>query len=158
MPPLSLMIKPASSLCNLSCEYCFYKDVSEHREHLGFGVMEKETAEVLIEKALKYADGENISFAFQGGEPTIAGLEFFKFFVETVKEKNVKNSKIFYGIQTNGTLVDAEWARFFHDNNFLVGLSLDGDFDGNNLFIIKMKKGANIRSNASVTWRREMCK
>ena len=48
MPPLSLMIKPASSLCNLSCEYCFYKDVSEHREHLGFGVMEKETAEILI--------------------------------------------------------------------------------------------------------------
>ena len=131
MPPLSLMIKPASSLCNLSCEYCFYKDVSEHREHLGFGVMEKETAEILIEKSLQYADGENVSFAFQGGEPTIAGLDFFKFFVETVKEKNVKNSKIFYGIQTNGTLVDLEWARFFHDNNFLVGLSLDGDFDGN---------------------------
>ena len=98
MPPLSLMIKPASSLCNLSCEYCFYKDVSEHREHLGFGVMEKVTAEILIEKALGYADGENVSFAFQGGEPTIAGLEFFKFFTEKVKEKNIKNSNIFYGI------------------------------------------------------------
>ena len=61
MPPLSLMIKPASSLCNLSCEYCFYKDVSEHREHLGFGIMEKATAEILIEKALGYADGENVS-------------------------------------------------------------------------------------------------
>jgi len=55
MPPLSLMIKPASSLCNLSCEYCFYRDVSEHREHLGFGVMSKDTARILIEKALKYA-------------------------------------------------------------------------------------------------------
>ena len=48
------MIKPASSLCNLSCEYCFYRDVSEHREHLGFGIMQKDTARVLIEKALKY--------------------------------------------------------------------------------------------------------
>jgi len=101
MPPLSLMIKPASSLCNLSCEYCFYKDVSEHREHLGFGVMEKETAEVLIEKALKYADSENVSFAFQGGEPTIAGLDFFKFFVETVKEKNVKNLIVAGGVAAN---------------------------------------------------------
>ena len=49
------MIKPASSLCNLSCEYCFYRDVSEHREHLGFGVMKKSTARVLIEKALDYS-------------------------------------------------------------------------------------------------------
>ena len=65
MPPLSLMIKPASSLCNLSCEYCFYKDVSEHREHLGFGVMEQSTAEVLITKALEYAkqfEGNPYSF------------------------------------------------------------------------------------------------
>jgi site-specific recombinase XerD len=59
MPPLSLMIKPASSLCNLSCEYCFYKDVSEHREHLGFGVMEKETAEIL-KSYLQYRDTLNL--------------------------------------------------------------------------------------------------
>ena len=83
MPPLSLMIKPASSLCNLSCEYCFYRDVSEHREHLGFGIMTKETAEVLIQKAFMYADGNQIAFAFQGGEPTLAGLEFFRFFVDS---------------------------------------------------------------------------
>ena len=80
MPPLSLMIKPASSLCNLSCEYCFYRDVSEHREHLGFGVMKKDTARVLIEKALRYANRNSVAFAFQGGEPTLAGLEYFRFF------------------------------------------------------------------------------
>lgn len=131
MPPLSLMIKPASSLCNLSCEYCFYKDVSEHREHLGFGIMDEATAEILIEKALAYANGEQVAFAFQGGEPTLAGIEFFRFFVNKVKEKNVKNSKVFYGMQTNGSVIDGEWAKFFKENGFLVGLSLDGDFEGN---------------------------
>lgn len=131
MPPVSLMIKPASSLCNLSCEYCFYRDVSEHREYLGFGIMDKETAEILIKKALLYADGENVAFAFQGGEPTLAGLDYFRFFVDTVNRYNVKNSRIFYSMQTNGTILDREWADFLHGNAFLVGLSLDGDFDGN---------------------------
>lgn len=131
MPPLSLMIKPASSLCNLSCEYCFYRDVSEHREHLRFGIMEKETASVLIGKALAYADGQSVAFAFQGGEPTLAGLDFFSFFVETVNKQNNKKSPVFYGMQTNGTVIDSEWAEFFRENRFLVGLSLDGDYEGN---------------------------
>lgn len=131
MPPLSLMIKPASSLCNLSCEYCFYRDVSEHREHLGFGKMTTETAEILIRKALEFANGEPAAFAFQGGEPTLAGLPYFRFFVDTVNRLNNKNSRVFYSIQTNGTLIDAEWASFFAENGFLVGLSLDGDFEGN---------------------------
>lgn len=125
------MIKPASSLCNLSCEYCFYRDVSEHREHLGFGIMEKKTAELLIEKALAYANGESVAFAFQGGEPTLAGLDYFRFFVDTVNRLNAKKSKVFYGMQTNGTVLDGEWADFLRENGFLVGLSLDGDFDGN---------------------------
>ncbi|MBR3754359.1 MAG: radical SAM protein [Clostridia bacterium] len=131
MPPVSLMIKPASSLCNLSCEYCFYRDVSEHREHLGFGIMTKDTARVLIEKALEYADGESVAFAFQGGEPTLAGLDYFRFFVNTVKELNQKKSPVFFSIQTNGTVLDENWAEFLHENGFLVGLSLDGDFEAN---------------------------
>ncbi|MBQ2965084.1 MAG: SPASM domain-containing protein [Clostridia bacterium] len=131
MPPVSLMIKPASSLCNLSCEYCFYRDVSEHREHLGFGIMPQITARVLIEKALKYADGESVAFAFQGGEPTLAGLDYFRFFVKTVKELNEKKSPVFFSIQTNGTVIDEQWADFLSENDFLVGLSLDGDIEAN---------------------------
>ena len=121
MPPLSLMIKPASSLCNLSCEYCFYRDVSEHREHLGFGVMKKDTARVLIEKALRYANGNSVAFAFQGGEPTLAGLEYFRFFVKTVNELNLKKSTVFCSMQTNGTVLDEKWAEFLSANKFLVG-------------------------------------
>ncbi len=131
MPPISIMIKPASSLCNLSCEYCFYRDVSEHREHLGFGIMEKSTAETLIKKALNYSAGEPVAFAFQGGEPTLAGLDFFEFFVNTVSRLNTAGSRIFYSMQTNGTTIDGKWAEFLHRNKFLVGLSLDGDLADN---------------------------
>lgn len=93
--------------------------------------MDNETAEILIKKSLQYANGNNAAFAFQGGEPTLAGLDFFKFFTETVKKYNTKNSRIFYSIQTNGSLIDGDWASFFAENNFLVGLSLDGDYEGN---------------------------
>lgn len=141
MPPISLMIKPASSLCNLSCEYCFYRDVSEHREHLGFGIMERETAKTLIRKALDFANGNQAAFAFQGGEPTLAGLDFFKYFVRTVKELNTRHCPVFFSIQTNGTMITDEWAKFFTANRFLVGLSLDGDYERNKFR--KMPNGQN---------------
>lgn len=131
MPPLSIMIKPASSLCNLSCEYCFYRDVSEHRENMGFGVMDGKISETLIKKALDFSAGKQIYFAFQGGEPTLAGIDYFKNFVDTVKKHNKKGSVVYYSIQTNGTVIDDEWAVFFRENGFLVGLSLDGDYIGN---------------------------
>ncbi|MDD6145940.1 MAG: SPASM domain-containing protein [Oscillospiraceae bacterium] len=131
MPALSIMIKPASSLCNLRCKYCFYCDVAAHRDVFSMGVMTEVTAEKLIKDALDFADGCSVAFAFQGGEPLIAGLDYFRFFTQKVKEYNRKNSEIFFSIQTNGTLVTDEWARFFRENEFLVGLSLDGDFAGN---------------------------
>lgn len=98
---------------------------------MGFGIMEKSTADELIKKAFEYTCGANVAFAFQGGEPTLAGLDFFRHFVEKVNELNTKKSKVFYSIQTNGTLLTGEWASFFSENSFLVGLSLDGDMDGN---------------------------
>lgn len=131
MPPLSIMIKPASSLCNLRCKYCFYCDVASHRDEFSLGIMENSTAENLIKSALSFADGCSVAFAFQGGEPLLAGKEYFKSFVYLVNKYNSRSSEIFYSIQTNGTLVDDEWARFFRENKFLVGLSLDGDYEGN---------------------------
>ena len=131
MPCVSLMIKPASSLCNLSCDYCFYRDVAKHRESPRFAAMTEETAEMLIQKALRFADGQAVSFTFQGGEPTLCGLSFFTYFAKTVKRLNRKSSPIFYSLQTNGTTLNDEWASFFSENGFLVGLSLDGDERGN---------------------------
>ncbi len=131
MPPLSIMIKPASSACNLRCKYCFYHDVSQNRQEQNLGVMSEDTADSLIKSAVDFAAGESIAFAFQGGEPLLAGIDYFKNFVVRLNELNVHKSQAFFSIQTNGMLVDEEWAKFFHENRFLVGLSLDGDMDTN---------------------------
>ena len=68
MPPLSMMMKPVSSACNMRCRYCIYADVAAHRAQASYGVMSAQTTETLIRKAFLYAD-QSVSFAFQGGEP-----------------------------------------------------------------------------------------
>ena len=75
---VNLLIKPASSLCNMRCRYCFYEDESEHRMQKSMGIMTRETAARLIDAAFSAAgDRGAVSFSFQGGEPTMAGLDFF---------------------------------------------------------------------------------
>lgn len=131
MPALSIMIKPASSLCNMRCKYCFYHSLSEDREIFSYGLMSDETAKNIIVKALEFAKGESVYFVFQGGEPTLIGIEFFKKFIDTVDAMNSENCVVNYALQTNGTLIDDEWAQLFKENNFLIGLSLDGDRKAN---------------------------
>lgn len=128
MPSVNLLIKPASSLCNMRCRYCFYADEAAHRALPSMGRMQPDTARLLIQRALEAA-GEtgSVSFSFQGGEPTLAGLPFFEQFTETVRTLNSANRPIHYGIQTNGLAVDAAWAKFLAEHHFLVGISLDGD-------------------------------
>lgn len=126
MPPhINLLIKPASSLCNLRCEYCFYHDSAKNREITSYGIMSTETIENIVKKAFLYAE-QGLTIAFQGGEPTLAGLEFFEKYIEIQKKHNVKNLPVNNAIQTNATLIDDNWAKFFKENNFLVGVSLDG--------------------------------
>lgn len=143
MPPLSLLIKPASSNCNLKCKYCFYNDISEKRLHKSYGTMSFDTLESIVTKALKHAE-QVCFFSFQGGEPTLAGLNFYIELVRLQKKYNAKNIKIINSIQTNGIIINKEWAQFLASYNFLVGISLDGpknindinrlDTDGNSIF------------------------
>ncbi len=130
MSSISILIKPASSSCNLRCKYCFYSDVADNRDVVSHGIMSEDTMTSLIKKGFE-EDTKAISFAFQGGEPTVAGLDFFKNFVQAVNKYNVKNISVNYSIQTNGCLLNEEWAEFFKANNFLVGISLDGPKDIN---------------------------
>ena len=125
MPPLNFLIKPASGSCNIRCRYCFYHDIGENRDVASYGKMSEETLELLVQKALEAAEG-SVSFGFQGGEPTLAGLDFYRRVVELQQKYNRKKLRIFNAIQTNGILLDAEWADFLAQNHFLVGLSLDG--------------------------------
>lgn len=124
---MTLLIKPASGLCNMRCKYCFYADEMAHRATQSYGVMSFDTAEKTVQKAIEYSKNDGaVGFMFQGGEPTLAGIDFFRHFVECIKKYNVCNLKVSLAIQTNGYAVNAEWAKFFADNGFLVGLSIDG--------------------------------
>lgn len=156
MPPLNLLIKPASSLCNMRCEYCFYKDVSESRAHSSLGMMGLDTLEAVVKHAFEYAT-DFVGFAFQGGEPTLAGLDFYRTLISFQRKYNTENIKVSNSIQTNGYLVDEEWARFFAENHFLVGLSLDGtkevhdslrvDAQGNGTFDRVIRAADTLRKN-----------
>ncbi len=125
MPPVSLLIKPASGLCNLRCRYCFYEDEAQNRAQASYGIMSVETLENVLRRAFDEADGD-LNIAFQGGEPTLAGLDFFRACMDMQKRLNLRGVRVHNSIQTNGYRLGEDWARFFAENHFLVGLSLDG--------------------------------
>lgn len=128
MRQFSMLIKPASSLCNMRCRYCFYHDVASHREAYSHGVMKERTAQAVIDRAFEHvgAGPAEITFGFQGGEPAVAGLDFFRAFTAYVREKQPAGVRVRYALQTNGTLLTDEWAAFLSEHDFLVGVSLDG--------------------------------
>ena len=132
MKSLGLLIKPASGNCQLRCRYCFYKNVAASRDVANYGLMRPETLEKLVSRAIAETD-ESCTFSFQGGEPTLAGLDFYRLlirFQEQYKERyGKKNLVISNTLQTNGILLDDEWCGFFARHHFLIGLSLDGDKD-----------------------------
>lgn len=128
MPPLSMMIKPVSSRCNMRCAYCFYADVAAHRQTADFGVMTSETMRALIRRTFIYADG-GVSFAFQGGEPTLAGVGFYEEFLREVRRCNSRGLPVSFALQTNGYAVSDEMLALFSEHHFLLGVSLDGPED-----------------------------
>ena len=131
MAAVNFLIKPVSCLCNMSCQYCFYKDVAENREKYSFGFMKVDCLEEIIRKGLDYASDE-CSFTFQGGEPTLAGLDFYRQVITFQKKYSRDGLRVVNAIQTNGYLIDEAWAAFLSENRFLVGISLDGPAEYHN--------------------------
>ena len=105
----------------MACDYCFYKNGEAHHR----GVMSEQTASSIVDAAFAYAAGP-VHFAFQGGEPTLAGLDFFRKFVALAEKANVRNLPLSWSIQTNGLEPTQEMCSFFAAKKFLVGVSLDG--------------------------------
>ncbi|MRY42797.1 anaerobic sulfatase maturase, partial [Parabacteroides distasonis] len=120
------------------CKYCFYHSIAENRTTGSYGIMSIDTLETVVKKAFEYAE-QVCTFAFQGGEPTLAGLDFFKKAIDFVKLYNKKNIKVNFALQTNGIVIDEEWYEFLAENNFLVGISLDGPKDIHNSHRIDSK-------------------
>lgn len=130
--PYCVIVKPIGAVCNLQCDYCFYLNKKSLYPDISNFKMDVEVLEIFIRDYMKQ-DSDEIVFIWQGGEPTLLGVEFFKKAIDLQYKysggKNIRNS-----IQTNGTLIDDEWAVFFKENKFLVGLSLDGPEELHNAY------------------------
>lgn len=127
MKSVTFLIKPASSLCDMRCRYCFYHDISSIREVRNMGLMSVDTARALIRGGFEaVGPGGFVQFTFQGGEPTLVGLDFFREFMELEAPYRALGMGAGHAIQTNGMHLDSRWATFLKENGFLVGLSIDG--------------------------------
>ena len=120
-----IMVKPIGAICNLNCEYCFYLEKeklypSEKNWAMPYDVLEK-----YIKEYIQTQKVPEINIAWQGGEPTLLGIEFFKKAIQ-LEKKYADGRKVENAFQTNGILLNDEWCSFFAENNFLIGLSIDG--------------------------------
>ncbi len=145
-----ILVKPAGSACNLACAYCFYHDNKESRgiKRMSSSVLREMIKQCLSGSGEASAD-ENFVFCWQGGEPTLAGLDFYKEVIELQKEYG-KGKIIGNAIQTNGQLINEDWVAFFKKYRFMVGLSLDGPEDIHNEYRTDRKgRGAWFRTEAT---------
>ena len=122
------MAKPTGSACNLACRYCYYL---EKANFTGAGLgsqkrLEGPLLETFIREYIEIQDTEEIGFAWQGGEPTLLGVDYFQEVVALQKRFCPPGKKISNALQTNGSLLNDDWGRFFRENGFLIGISIDG--------------------------------
>ena len=139
--------KPAGPICNLRCKYCYYlekKDLYPERKSY---VMTDEILEKFIIQNIEASTEEIINFSWHGGEPMLAGIDFFKKAVAIQKKYKPDGREILNGIQTNGTLIDKEWAEFLAGENFIAGISIDGPANLHNRY---RRTAANKPTHSSV--------
>lgn len=122
----NLMFKPIGSVCNLNCDYCYYLDKA--KMYSDNSVMSLNLIEKIIKEYIQINDNEQIVFDWHGGEPLLLGLDYFKNIIK-LQNKYKGDKHIFNTIQTNATLLNGDFAKFFKDNDFLVGVSIDGPQD-----------------------------
>ena len=135
-PPLTafhVMTKPIGPICNLDCRYCFYLEkeemyVGEGRRPRPSWQMTEEVLETYIRQYIQQQEVADINFAWQGGEPTLLGVDFFRKVV-AIQQKHAKGRNIHNALQTNATLLDDAWGEFLSEHRFLVGVSIDGPAD-----------------------------
>ncbi len=125
MKPFSLLIKPASADCNLNCSYCFYLEKKSLYPEQKIHRMPDEVLEKMISSYM-LTEQPQYSFGWQGGEPTLMGLDFFRKVTDLQQKYGRKGAIVANGLQTNATIIDDEMAAHFAKYNFLLGVSLDG--------------------------------
>ena len=148
-----IFVKPVGPICNLSCRYCYYlgkKTLFPENNHF---LMADELLEKYVIQHILATSETNISFSWHGGEPLLAGIDFFRKVITLQHKHKPAGSTIVNGIQTNGTLLDDEWCSFLAAEGFTVGISIDGPVGmhnknrrtrGNNNTFLKVMKGYNL--------------
>lgn len=121
----AVMTKPTGAICNLDCSYCYFLEKEALYPDSNFR-MSEEILAIYIKQLLESQESPECTLVWQGGEPTLMGLEFFKKIMDLVSKYRPTGMQVFHSIQTNGVLLDEEWCKFFRENGFLVGISIDG--------------------------------
>jgi uncharacterized protein len=121
-----MLAKPAGASCNLGCQYCFFLSKENLYPARQSPLMTDDVQETYIRQLMESSFGPQVEVSWQGGEPMLRGLDFFRRSVALASKYRRPNVRVLHTLQTNGTLIDDEWARFFKENNYLVGLSVDG--------------------------------
>ena len=120
--PLYVMLKPVGSRCNLACQYCYYLNKERHEE------MSDELLDMFIRQYLEAQTQPEVLFTWHGGEPLLRPISFYQKALR-MQQRYARGRTIDNCLQTNGTLITKEWCEFFHDNRFLIGISIDGPQD-----------------------------
>lgn len=129
-----IFAKPVGSLCNLQCSYCYYSGENKENSESPGKRMDDILLEKYISQHIEATTDDVVMFSWHGGEPTLAGIDFYRKAVDFQKNHLPSGKKLINGIQTNGTLINEEWCRFLKEENFLVGISIDGPEEFNNQF------------------------
>ncbi len=141
-PAFNIIAKPVGALCNLRCTYCFYLEKENLYPDKSQFRMPDEVLESFIRQKIQTHKVPRVSFAWQGGEPTLLGIDFFRKVV-VLQKKHANGKKIENAFQTNGLLLNDEWCAFFKENSFLVGISVDGPEEKHNHYrLTKNGKGS----------------
>ena len=158
--PLYVMLKPAGALCNLACDYCYYLEKSKLYQDNPKHVMSDELLEKFIEEYINSQTSPNVLFTWHGGETLMRPLSFYQKAVE-LQRKYARGRQIDNCLQTNGTLLTDEWCRFLHDNQWLVGISIDGPQEFHDEYrknkqgrpsFVKVMQGINLLKKHNVEW------
>jgi uncharacterized protein len=132
--PFHLTVKPSGASCNLACDYCYYLSKKQLYRHHPFTLMSTQVLREFTRQYIESQNGREIVFAWQGGEPTMMGIDFFRQAFSFQEEFKRPGQFVINTIQTNGMLLDDDWCSFLRDKNFLVGLSMDGPPEIHNVF------------------------
>ncbi len=141
----NVMVKPTGSVCNLNCTYCYYLEKKKLFPNENNFKLEEAVLENFIKQYIEAQQVPVVTFTWQGGEPTLLGLDYFRKVIE-LERKYSNGKRIENSFQTNGTRLNDDWCRFFTDNNILVGISIDGEEHNHDHFRMTNSGGTTFKT------------